>query len=83
MKNVIDYGNIYSEILFHLIINEADEYIEEKNGNEYLTFVSADKKRKVLEKNIFKIRLGFSFVCSMCKKKKIKNNILKKTQLKY
>ena len=35
MKNVIDYGNIYSENLLYLIINEADEYIEEKNGNEY------------------------------------------------
>ena len=50
MKNVIDYGNIYSENLLYLIINEADEYIEEKNGNEYLTFISTDKKRKVLEK---------------------------------
>ena len=49
MKNVIDYGNIYSENLLYLIINEADEYIEEKNGNEYLTFVSTDKKREVLE----------------------------------
>ena len=35
MKNVIDYGNIYSENLLYLIINEADEYIEEQNGNEY------------------------------------------------
>ena len=50
MKNVIDYGNIYSENLLYLFINEADEYIEEKNGNEYVTFISTDKKRKVLEK---------------------------------
>ena len=34
MKNVIDYENIYSENLLYLIINEADEYIQEKKGNE-------------------------------------------------
>ena len=34
----------------HLIIGEADGYIEEGNGNKYLTFASADKNKEVLAK---------------------------------
>ena len=48
MKNVIDYGNIYSENLLYLIINEADEYIEEKNGNEYYYWKSTHNFRMKL-----------------------------------
>ena len=29
----------------YLIIDEADEYIGESNGNKYLTFASTDKKK--------------------------------------
>ena len=32
------------------MIGEVDGYIEEKNGNDYLTFASYEKNRKVLEK---------------------------------
>ena len=33
-----------------MIIGEVDRYIEENNGNKYLTFASTDKNKKVLEK---------------------------------
>ena len=45
MKSVSDYENP-----LYLIIAEVAEYIEENNGNKYLTFVSTDKNKKVLEK---------------------------------
>ena len=32
-----------------MIIGEVDKYIEESNGNKYLTFASTDKNKKVLE----------------------------------
>ena len=34
----------------YLIIDEVDGYIDESNGNKYLTFGSTDKNKKVLEK---------------------------------
>ena len=33
----------------HLIIGEVNGYVEENNGNKYLTFASTDKNKKVLE----------------------------------
>ena len=33
-----------------MIIGETDGYIEEKNGNKYLTLVSTDKNKEVLVK---------------------------------
>ena len=33
-----------------MIIGEVDRYIEENNGNKYLTFASTGKNKKVLEK---------------------------------
>ena len=35
-----------------MIIGEVDGYIEENNGNKYLTFASTDKNKKILEKYI-------------------------------
>ena len=35
-----------------MIIGEVDGYIEENNGNKYLTFASTDKNKKVLENYI-------------------------------
>ena len=32
------------------MIDEVDGYIEESNGKKYLTFVSTDKNKNVLEK---------------------------------
>ena len=45
-----DYLKIKSVNPFYLIIGKVDEYIEEKNRNEYLTFVSTDKNKEVLTK---------------------------------
>ena len=35
---------------FYLVIDEVDGYIEENNGNKYLTFASTDKNKRVSEK---------------------------------
>ena len=32
------------------MISEVDRYVEENNGNEYLTFASTEKNKEVLEK---------------------------------
>ena len=45
-----DYVKINSANPLYLITGETDGYIEEKNGNEYLTLVSADKNEEVLIK---------------------------------
>ena len=34
----------------YLIIGKVDGYIEEKNGNKYLTFASTNKNKEVLKK---------------------------------
>ena len=34
----------------YLIISEVDGYIEEKNGNIYLTLVSTEKKQRSIDK---------------------------------
>ena len=49
MKNS-DYVKINSVNLLYVIINEVDGSIKVKNGNKYLTCVSTDKNKKVLEK---------------------------------
>ena len=50
IKRISDYENINSVNPLYLIIGDADGYIEENNGNKYLTFASTDKNKKVLEK---------------------------------
>ena len=50
IKSVSDSENINSVNPLYLIIAEVDGYIEENNGNKYLTFPSTDKNKKVLEK---------------------------------
>ena len=45
-----DYVKINNINPLYLIIGEADEFIEEKNGNKYLTLVSTDKSKEVLIK---------------------------------
>ena len=45
-----DHVKINSINPLYLIIGEVDGYIEENNGNKYLTFTSTDKNKKVLEK---------------------------------
>ena len=46
-----DYTKINSVNPLYLIIGEVDGYIEEKNGNKYLTLVSTDKNKEVLIKH--------------------------------
>ena len=50
IKIISDYENVNSVNPLYLIIGEVDEYIEENNGNKYLTFASTDKNKKALEK---------------------------------
>ena len=50
LKKIDDYESIYSVNSFHLHIDHASGYIEEKNGNEYLIFDSVDENKEVLKK---------------------------------
>ena len=50
IKSISDYNNINSVDPLYFIIGEADGYIEEKNGNKYLTFASTNKNKEVLKK---------------------------------
>ena len=45
IKNTSDYENIDNVNPLYLITGEADENIEESNGNKYLGFASTDKKK--------------------------------------
>ena len=51
IKSISDCENISSVNPLYLMIGEVDGYIEENNGNKYLTFTSTDKNKKALEKN--------------------------------
>ena len=50
IKSISDYEYINSVNPLYLIIGEVDGYIEENNGNKYLTFASIDKKLKKIRK---------------------------------
>ena len=50
IKKIDDYENICSVNPLYLIINEVDEYIEEKNRSKYLVFDSTDENKEVLKK---------------------------------
>ena len=45
-----DYVKINDLNPLYLIIDKVDGYIEEKNGNKYLTFASTGKNKEVLTK---------------------------------
>ena len=47
IKSISDINRVNP---LYLITGEVDGYIEENNGNKYLTFASIDKNKKVLEK---------------------------------
>ena len=49
-KSISDSENTNGVNLLYLIIGETDGYIEENNGNKYLTLASTAKNKKVLEK---------------------------------
>ena len=50
IKKIVDYESIYCVNPLYLCINHASGYIEEKNGNKYLTFDSVDENKEVLKK---------------------------------
>ena len=50
IKSISDCENINSVNPLYMMIGEVDRYIEENNGNKYLTFASTNKNKKVLEK---------------------------------
>ena len=50
MKKIYDYENIYSINSFYFVVNHANGYIEEKNGNKYLIFDSTDENKQLLKK---------------------------------
>ena len=50
MKNIYDYENIYSINSLYFVVNHANGYIEEKNGNKYLIFDSTDENKQLLKK---------------------------------
>ena len=47
IKSISDYENINSVNPLYLIIAEVNGYIEENNGNEYLSFASTDKNKNM------------------------------------
>ena len=49
IKKSDDFESIYSVNPLYLLINHASGYIEEKNGNKYLIFDSADENKEVLK----------------------------------
>ena len=50
IKKIDDYENIYSVNTLYLLVNHANGYIEENNGNEYLIFDCTDENEE-LQKN--------------------------------
>ena len=57
IKSISDYENINSVNPLYLIIAEVDGYIEENNGNKYLTFASTGKSGEY-EKYYMKIKFN-------------------------
>ena len=49
VKN-LSYAKINSVNPLYLIINKINSYIEETNGNKYLTLVSTDKNKETIKK---------------------------------
>ena len=50
IKSASDCENVNSVNPLCLMIGEVDGYVEENNGNKYLTFASTEKNKEVLEK---------------------------------
>ena len=50
LKKIDDYESIYSVNTLYLRIDHASGYIEEKQGNKYLIFDSANKNKELLKK---------------------------------
>ena len=46
IKNISDYNSINSVNPLYFIVGEVGGYIDEKNGNKYLTIASKVKKQR-------------------------------------
>ena len=53
IKKIDDYENIYSVNPLYALVNHANGYIEEKNGNKYLIYDSADENKELLKNTMF------------------------------
>ena len=51
IKKIDDCENIYTVNPLHLLVNHANGYIKEKNGNKYLIFDDSVNENKALLKN--------------------------------
>ena len=60
MKSISDCENINSVNALYLIIGEVDGYIEESDGNKYLTFASTNKKKVLQNIQSFGMKLDIS-----------------------
>ena len=49
-KKSDDWNNIYSVNPLYLLIDHANGYIKQKNGNKYLIFDSVDENKELLKK---------------------------------
>ena len=54
IKSFSDCENINSENPLYLMIGEVDVYIEENNGNKYLTFASTEKTKQKSIRKVYK-----------------------------
>ena len=52
IKKIYDYESIYSVNPLYLRTDHESGYIEEKNGNKYLMFDSADENKDILKKTM-------------------------------
>ena len=50
IKKIDDYESIYRVNPLYLVIDHANGYIGEENGNKYLIFDSVDENKEVLKK---------------------------------
>ena len=50
IKKIDEYESIYRVNPFHLQLNQANGYIEEKNGNKYLIFDTTDENKELQKK---------------------------------
>ena len=60
MKSISGCENINSVNALYLIIGEVDGYIEESDGNKYLTFASTNKKKVLQNIQSFGMKLDIS-----------------------
>ena len=59
IKKIDDCENIYSVNPLYLLVNHANGYIDEKDGNKYLIFDSTDENKELLKnKMMFGMELG-------------------------